>query len=192
MPSFNCPYCGCGTMVLQTIARHETRVAGIPTVVPDAELFRCSSCQRTTVSSKELRRWRAIQRAELRGTQSVPTPAQVRALREDLCLSVADFAALLGVTRQAAHAWERDDSSGMSLGPTALLIQCLREERGGGLRSILEFLLTAAVARGRALMLGDAPVERTVSHDRKTSAHKSAIRARPPGAPTFVRAGEAA
>ena len=151
MTSMPCPNCPDGKLVLKIIPIFNTHFGGIPVQIPNAEIFECTSCRETTVSATELERWEQIQRDQLREDQHTPSPESVKRLRKALGLSVADFAALLAVTRQTVYAWERNDTKPMNVGPAALLIKLLDEEVAGNLEGIFATLRRAAEKREQNL-----------------------------------------
>jgi len=117
MTGFKCPCCGAGDMIVEVLADHVTKLGGIPVRVKDAQIARCNHCGETSVSAGELARWEQLQKAQMQDKLQVPSPREVKSVRESFGLTVSDFAALLGVTRQTVYAWERADTGGMQLGP---------------------------------------------------------------------------
>lgn len=184
MAAFKCPECGQGKMVPAVIPTHETRLGGVPLVVQDARVSRCTHCGEISVPGEELKRWRQIQRQQLASRSQIPRPREVKEIRQTAGLSVADFAALLGVTRQTVHAWERDDSEGVQLGPGALLLKLLAEELSGRLRGCLDGLVSAAAARGQIITL-NVSRETEKRHIARTDTSMR-TREAPRGAPTFT------
>ena len=127
---FLCPSCGNGTMSLETIPEYPARLSDFPFVVTNAQVFRCSSCGDFSINATELKRWRILQRQQL-----------IRQVREELDLSSADLASLLGVTRQAVHNWEHGRRQG---GPALLLVRMLAEELAGNVQGCFSTLCNAA------------------------------------------------
>src|SRR6267142_1441274 len=103
-----CPKCVGGEMELVTQPTYVTQIKGARVEVPNAQFWRCSLCGEKSVSASELRRWESIAHAIV--ASSLPSAANVKSIRERLGLSVSDFAAILGVTRQTIYSWERPDS----------------------------------------------------------------------------------
>lgn len=189
MAGFKCPYCGAGEMVLECSPDHVSHIGGVPVTVPDAQVSKCTSCGRTTVSAKELKRWRRIQQAQLQTAGHVPSPEEVRRIRESFGLSVSEFACLLAVTRQTVHAWERRGAEGMQLGPAAILLRLLAKEVAGKATDVYAHLLSEAAERGQA---AEAAGERTRAGDFLTAQaqkleHARTLRARPGGCPAFLQ-----
>ncbi|MHC4698803.1 MAG: type II TA system antitoxin MqsA family protein [Planctomycetota bacterium] len=151
MTAFKCPTCGIGEMVVEVVADHRTKLGGVPVQIKDARIAKCNHCDETSVSAKELERWERLQQEQLQQRRQVPSPAEVRRIRESLGFSVADLAALVGVTRQTVYAWERVDTGGMQLGPAALVVKLLGEERAGRIPGVTGYLVSAAQDRGHEL-----------------------------------------
>lgn len=184
MRSRKCPSCRDGTMAEEVIAEHETLLGGVPFVVPDARIWKCSHCDETVVSACEMKRWEAVQRDQLQRRKCVATPEAVKSLRQALNLPVSAFAGLLAVTRQTIHAWERPDSPGMSLGPGALLIRLLELEISRDSHGALADLARLARERGHA---ATAVIDSEVTHPRAEANRATSTyqRNRPDGATTF-------
>ncbi len=149
MSDFKCPECGKGRMVPEVIRTHETRLGGLPFVIENAHIARCTHCAEVSVSGEELGRWRQVQRDQLASSSQIPRPRDVKRIRQMIGLSVAGLATLIGVTRQTVHAWERDDLGGVQLGPGALLLKLLSDELETRHRFCLNALVRAAVSRGQ-------------------------------------------
>lgn len=177
MDKFACPTCGKGRMILETISSYSTKLGGIQVVVDDAKVSKCSVCGEISVSARELKRWRALQRNQLTEGAHVPRATDVRLIREKIGLSISSFASLLGVTRQTVHAWERPEGTKLPLGPAALLLKLIDKELREGISGCLDSLQNLASGRGQA-------VERIGSTHKLFSQH--ILRQRPRSAPGFA------
>jgi putative zinc finger/helix-turn-helix YgiT family protein len=151
MNKTKCPYCGKQEMELEIVPRHTTRLGGADVSVDDARISRCGNCNRIMVAAEELKRWRDIQRRQLQESGHTPAPQDVREIRRSYSLAVTDMAALLGVTRQAVHGWERSDSGPMPMGSAALILNLLKAELEGRCHGVFAELASAAQARGQLL-----------------------------------------
>ena len=183
MSDFKCPECGEGTMTPKVLPTHSTRLGGVPLLVRNAKLSQCGHCGKQSVSAKELKRWRELLRVQAVDLGQIPSPDDVRTLRQEIKLSVSDFSDLLGVTRQTVHAWERSNSRGIQLSPAALLIKTLIEEIQGGVRGCLSVLLNAAEQRGQRIN-ADCP---EASRNVRVPDAGSVAPARPAGMCGFAR-----
>ena len=184
MKTFRCPQCGKGYMQLEIVPRHATRIRGMPIEVPDARILRCSECGETSVEANELRRWEELQRTALQDTSSLPTVEGVKSIRKRLRLSVSDFAAVLGVTRQTVHSWERPDSKCAQLGPATLLLKLLQNELDRSGAEVFRELLKLARQRGQRITLA-ATKEHSVPPPRLHQ-RLDMLRLRPDGVPSFA------
>ena len=147
MTAIKCPTCGAGTIRREVLPEYEAKLGGVSFTVTHAEVARCSNCGHVIVTAKELERWREQQKNELQAKGDVLSSDRVSGLRIAMQMSVAEFAALLAVTRQTVHAWE---ARGLSLGPATLLLRLLEEEQSArGMRGVFDRLLSAAKARGQ-------------------------------------------
>ena len=189
MTNFKCPCCGIGEMIVEVVRDHHTKIGGVPVQIKDARIAKCSECDETSVSAKELERWERVQLEQLQEGRQVPSPPEVRGIREALGFSVADFAALLGVTRQTVYAWERVDTGGMQLGPAALVVKLLAEESAGRIPGVIAYLVSAAQDRGHDLEAGPTTerVEHLQTQAAQTSAKSRGLRYVPSGSPAFGR-----
>lgn len=188
MTAFKCPCCGTGEMVVEVVADHRTKLGGVPVRVKDARIAKCNHCGETSVSAKELERWERLQQEQLQQGRQVPSPADVRRIREWVGFSVADFAALLGVTRQTVYAWEREDTGGMQLGPGALVVKLLAEENAGRISGVTAHLVAAARERGHELEAGPATeqLDHLQTQVAQTNVRSPGLRDRAPGGPSFA------
>ncbi len=156
MNAMTCPYCGKRQMVLETVPNHLARLGGIDVHVKQARISKCRNCSRIMVAAEEIKRWRELQRQQLQERGHIPASGELTRIRESLKLSVADLAALLGVTRQAVHAWEH--AGPMPLGPASLILRLLRAELEGRCQGILAELVASARARGQEVGVPDVAV----------------------------------
>ena len=109
MFGYECEECHEGTVRETVFPEYNTRFENVPFVVPDAVIGVCDNCGGRHFSAKEYRRWRELYRQSREQQGAVLSAADIRDLREKLGLGKADFAALLGATRQSVYHWERDD-----------------------------------------------------------------------------------
>jgi YgiT-type zinc finger domain-containing protein len=152
MPKLKCPKCHKGNLARSTIKEFGAKLGGIPFTIDNAEVWRCAECGHVVATANDLKRWRDSQRAYLQARGFVLAPEAVRELRESLGLSVADLAALLAVTRQTIHAWERPGLGALQVGPSAIILRLLAKELSmGSGNSLLASLAEEAKARGQSI-----------------------------------------
>lgn len=194
MSEASCPSCGRGELRPEVVHEYEARLGGVAFPVRNAEMERCTRCGKIVVSAAELRRWKELQREHLARVGFVPGPEQVRALRETLGLPVRAFAALMGVTRQTVHAWERPNGPGQHLGPASLLLGLLIAEASGAFEGVFRHLHMEAARRGQLVL--DSPPSitgeggPTPPHARRSPPRVApAVPRRARGTPSFRKPG---
>jgi putative zinc finger/helix-turn-helix YgiT family protein len=148
MFGYNCPECGKGTVRETVVRDFVTAFERIPFVVPEAVIGICDVCGERVYNVAEYERWQALFRRWLDERQQVMSPAGIRALREGLGMNKTDFAALLGVTRQALHYWEKDEREVPQSRSVDLMLRLLRESLDTGSVDVPRFLLAIAAAQG--------------------------------------------
>jgi YgiT-type zinc finger domain-containing protein len=159
MTQLKCPKCRKADLVRSTIENFDTKLGGVPFTIQNANVWRCGECGHVVATAKDLKQWREAQKAFIQARGFVPSAATVRTLRRTLGLSVADLAALMAVTRQTVHAWERDGLNALQLGPAAIILRLLAKEiENNGARGLLKALIDEAQARGQSLRDRSNPV----------------------------------
>jgi DNA-binding transcriptional regulator YiaG len=163
----------------QVIPDYETEFEGVHIKVKDARVSKCTHCGETSYGARELSRWKQLKVAKLAELNQIPSADDVKRVRKSLELSVSDFAALVGVTRQTVHSWERAESGGMPFGPAAILVCLLDAKACQEADQVYSRLLSLAKRRGQLAKVAGPPqpVER--------SAVPLFLLALPGGAPTF-------
>lgn len=149
MTQRKCPSCEKGKIRIEIIPEYETKLRGMPFVVKDAKIAKCDICGEELYNAKEIKRWEELLKKTLQAQNLLITPYEVKTLREDMGLSVADFSSIFGVTRQTVYGWESEKTSGVQLGPASLLLGLLGEEKSGSLTGIYDFLFASARNRGQ-------------------------------------------
>lgn len=126
-----CPSCGSRQLANTVVARLHTTFEGVQIIVPNAAMRKCPACGEVVYSARELKRWRAIKQGQQVRSYSPPTGNEVRMLRDIYGVTATKFAAMMAVTRQTVHAWERCADKPMKLCPAAILIRLLLEQAMG-------------------------------------------------------------
>jgi len=153
MFDFLCEDCGKGTIRKRTIQNLATKIRGYPYVVPAAVVGVCDNRGAQVFDPVELRRWDKLFTAELEQKGDLLTSQQIRSIREDMGLSIADFAKLIGATRQSVYNWEGEDRKAPQIRLVDLLIRLIRESRASGRVDVLAFLQEQAKAAGGAVTI---------------------------------------
>lgn len=151
MATIKCPSCGSDKLKLKVISEFDTKLGGVPFVAKDAKVFECEGCGERIYDAKEIKRWEEEMKGQFRQKGLLITPQEIKNIRVGLNLNVSDFAKLFGVTRQTVYAWEDETTTGIQLGPAALLISLLQEELEGRKGGIYEFLFQLANKRGQII-----------------------------------------
>lgn len=153
MFDFLCEECGKGTIRGRTVQNFATKVRGYQFVVPIAVVGVCDNCGAQVFDPQEVRRWDEFFTKDLGQRGDLLGPQEVRTIREHLGLSIADFAKLIGSTRQSVYNWEREDRKTPQNRLADLLIRLVRESITCQKVEILEFLQHRARAAGGNLTI---------------------------------------
>jgi len=154
MYGYRCERCGRGTVRPCTRRDIEVLFDHIPFVVPEGIVGVCDACGDEYWSGAEHERWESLFQASRRDDGITLSPADTRALRERLGLSVTDFAVLIGATRQSVHHWEREGRESEPGRMADLMMRLVREAATRGKDfDVLEFLVKRAEAEGRKVDL---------------------------------------
>jgi putative zinc finger/helix-turn-helix YgiT family protein len=159
-----------------TIEDYQAKLKGISFPVKNAEIEKCDACGAELYGAKEIRRWERLFDEYLLESGLILNPKQITSIRNNLGLSVIDFAQLLGVTRQAVYSWERDETKPLSIGPTSLLLSLLLEEQKRNIRGIADFLVKSAKDRGVEIQTETPNIPFSKGH----------LRTIPSGGPSFA------
>jgi len=154
MFGYECEECHDGTVRETVFPEFETRFENVPFVVPGAVVGVCDNCGARHFSAKEYRRWRELYRESREQQGAVLSAADIRRLREDLGLGKADFAALLGATRQSVYHWERGDRERPQSRMVDNLLKLVRESCDHGSVDVVRRLLAAAESAGVEVQAG--------------------------------------
>jgi len=140
MFGFKCEECGCGTVGEATRENFGVKFDRIPFVVPEAIIGVCEGCGAEYYDGREYKRWRKLFDEEQARTGGVLSPAEIRALREALRMTMSDFSALIGTTRQSLHHWEKDDREVPQSRMVDLMLRLVQEAVRRGAVDVVAFL----------------------------------------------------
>ena len=121
-----------------THPEYRTKVRGQPFLVTDAHVGVCDACGAEHFAAEETARWHQLFEEEQAHRQL--SAEDIRRLREDLQLSMEQFAALVGCTRQSLHNWERADRKRPQSRMADLMLKLVRESQVLGQVDVIEFL----------------------------------------------------
>ena len=106
---YSCPECGQGTVQATKIQNYKTKIKGYPFIVNEAIVGVCDKCGAKHFTPHETGRWEELFYQTLEAQQAFLIPQDITKLRNDLGLSMEDFARLIGCTRQSIYNWEKPD-----------------------------------------------------------------------------------
>jgi DNA-binding transcriptional regulator YiaG len=119
-----------------------TKVRGQPFLVREAHVGVCDACGAEHFAAEETARW--LQLFEEEQAKRQLGAEDIKRLREDLQLSMAQFAALAGCTRQSLHNWERVDRKRPQSRMADLMLKLVRESHSVGQVDVIKFLRSQA------------------------------------------------
>jgi putative zinc finger/helix-turn-helix YgiT family protein len=153
MIEFQCEECRKGHIRWEVRKNFPTKVRGYPLVVPEAIIGVCDNCGAEAFDPQETRRWAALfeELSERRGL--FLTAEEIRDIRSRLELSIGDFAALVGCTRQTIYNWERADRKSPQLKIADLLLRLVQQSMATTEVDVLKFLQSQAGRAGIGLSL---------------------------------------
>jgi putative zinc finger/helix-turn-helix YgiT family protein len=151
MFNFLCEECGKGKVRKHTIQNFATRIRGYPFVVPAAVVGVCDNCGAQVFDPQEMRHWSELFTAGLVEKGHLLTPQQIRSIREQLGLSIGDFARLIGSTRQSVYNWEREERKSPQTRLIDLFIKLIGESATSGEVDVIMFLQDQAAAVGTSV-----------------------------------------
>jgi putative zinc finger/helix-turn-helix YgiT family protein len=140
MFGFKCEECGRGTVQEARRNDFEVRFNRIPFVVPDAVVGVCDSCGAVNFDGREYKRWRRLFDEHQARTGGVLSPGEIRELRAALSMTMSDFSALIGTTRQSLHHWEKDDREVPQSRMVDLMLRLVQEAVRRGAVDVVAFL----------------------------------------------------
>lgn len=140
MTNNRCANCGTQRIEFRNVKDFETKVRGVPFVVPEATIGTCISCGAKFFTPQEIRRWQELFDTEQQRTGRLLTSEDIQCIRHALGLPINSFALLIGTTRQSVYNWERKDRKAPQLRLADLLLRLTRESTVNGSVDVLQFL----------------------------------------------------
>ena len=154
-----CEECGRGTVRETRRKDFQVPFDGILVVVPEAIIGVCDVCGAINYHGREYHRWRELFNKHQSRTGGVLSPADIRAVREALGMTMSDFSALIGTTRQSLHYWEKDGREVPHSRMVDLMLRLLQEGVRRGAVDVVAFLRDTARSAGI-----DLTVRNTLRH----------------------------
>lgn len=140
MFEYKCNKCGQGVVRANKVRKYETKIDGIPFSVENALIGICDQCGAKYFNARETKRWRNLFFQKHLQQGSILTASGISTLRDRMRLTVAEFARLIGSSRQALYLWESSDREAPQSRTADLLIQLVRESFTNGSVDVIEFL----------------------------------------------------
>jgi DNA-binding transcriptional regulator YiaG len=140
MFGYLCEKCGRGRVKATTIEGFPTRFDGTPFIVPTAAVGVCGKCGAKYFSSGERKKWREQFWKWQESQGRILSAEAIRQLRRDLQLTIADFARLVGCSRQSLYSWENSSRSIPQSRMADLLLRVVRESHARGEVNVVQFL----------------------------------------------------
>jgi len=139
---YKCEQCGRGLVQERVLHEYPTKLKGLPLIVDEAHIGVCEECGARYFDPNETDRWRTLLTAKY--AENYLQPADIRELQQVLGLSRAQFAILLGCTRQSLYNWERPNRTVPQSRMADLLMRLVRESYSSREVDVLSFLATEA------------------------------------------------
>lgn len=150
---YRCPECREGRVRTVVASQFETCIEGDPFTVKNAVVGICDSCNTTHFAPDEVERWEGLYLQANR--ESFLSAGQIRELRRSLDLTMEDFAALIGSTRQSIYNWEMKDRASDQSRMADLLLKLVQRSAKEQSLDVIEFLLEQAEQLGHKVELAE-------------------------------------
>lgn len=141
---YPCPECGQGTVQATQIQNYKTKIKGYPFIVDEALVGVCDNCKARHFTPQETRRWEELFYRSLEEQRAFLTPHEITSLRNDLVLSMEDFARLIGCTRQSIYNWEKPNRTSPPSRMADLLMKLVKQSLVSEKVDVITFLLDEA------------------------------------------------
>lgn len=151
MFGYTCTECGQGTVRKKTFTEYKTKIKGYPFVVRDAVVGICDACGAEHFAAEETKRWEKLFHESSVERGFFLSPEGIQQIRRSLNMSMADFAALIGCTRQSLYNWERRDRTRPQSRMADLMIRLVDESHRKAEIDVLRFLVQEAQKLGLTL-----------------------------------------
>lgn len=153
---YKCQECGQGTVLEKVIPEYRTKLKGYPLTVENARIGVCDRCGAEHFSPIETMRWKSL--LQEKQAASYLQPDEIRDIRKQSGLSMEQFAAMIGCTRQSLYNWERTEREAPPSRMADVFMRLVREAHLVGSIDVLKFLASEAEKLGIRL---DIPQKKT-------------------------------
>lgn len=145
---YACPACGKGIVQATKMQNYKTKIKGYPFIVPQAIIGICDACDARHFSAQETKRWEQLYLRSLEEQNTFLRPNEIIEIRNQLGLSMEDFARLIGCTRQSIYNWEKPDRKIHPSRMADLLMKLVRESFRTEQVDVISHLLQEATQLG--------------------------------------------
>ena len=150
---YACPECGKGAVQATKIQNYRTKIKGYPFVLDEAIIGICDNCGVRHFSARETKRWEELYFRSLEERNAFLKPEEIIEIRNQLDLSMEEFARLIGCTRQSIYNWEKIDRKAQPSRMADLFMKLVRESYKSDKVDVITFLLDEAHRLGISIEL---------------------------------------
>lgn len=170
---YKCQECGQGTVLERVIPEYRTKLKGYPLTVENARIGVCDRCGAEHFSPIETMRWKSL--LQEKQAASYLKPDEIRDIRKQIGLSMEQFAAMLGCTRQSLYNWERAEREAPQSRMADVFMRLVRKAHLVGSIDVLTFLTSEAEKFGIHLDVAQkaAPRAAIIMMPRKVATHSA-------------------
>jgi len=148
MFGYKCDKCGKGIVRTRQFQSYETKIDGIPFTIENAVIGVCDQCGARYFNAREIKKWRESFYRHRARVGGILSSEDITKLRQEIGLTVADFARLIGCSRQAVYLWESVKREVPQSRMADLMIKLVRKSFVDTSVDVLRFLLEDAVSSG--------------------------------------------
>ena len=153
MFGYKCSECGEGTVREKKFLSYQTKIKGYPFVINEAKLGVCDKCGSEYFTAKETKRWERLFEQALIEDKLFLIPEDIVDLRQQLGLSMEQFALLIGCTRQSLYNWEKSSRSHPQSRTVDMIMKLVNKSRIEGKVDVISFLMEEARKLGITIKL---------------------------------------
>lgn len=141
MFGYRCEKCHDGTVKATTLERFETRFDGTPFVVENATVGICDQCGAKYFNASEWKAWRERFWKSQESEGRLLSAGAITQIRKSVSMGIADFARLIGCSRQSLYSWECATRKIPQSRMADLILKLVRESHDTGAIDVVNFLL---------------------------------------------------
>jgi len=150
---YTCPECGKGLVEATKFQNYKTKIKGYPFIVPEAIIGVCDHCNTRHFSAKETKQWETLYYRSLEEQDMFLSAEEITDIRNQIGLSMEDFARLIGCTRQSIYNWEKKERNTPPSRMADLLMKLVRESYTKNQVDVISLLLNETNRLGFSIEL---------------------------------------